>query len=51
MDNRSKENDSRLRRYYGPEETAKREKEQQARLKQISPEMRKKLRLPDPNKE
>ena len=51
MDNRTPSGDRREQRANSPEEKAKREKEQQANLKKVSPEMRKKLRLPDPDKE
>ena len=48
MDNRTLSGDRREQRASSPEEKARREKEQQERLKQLSPEMRKKLRLPEP---
>jgi hypothetical protein len=48
MDNRTPSGDRREQRANSPEEIAKREKEQQADLKKVSPEMRKKLRLPEP---
>jgi hypothetical protein len=51
MDNRTPSGDRREQRANSPEAIAQREKEQQKRLKQVSPEMRKKLRLPDPDKE
>jgi hypothetical protein len=51
MDNRTQSSDRREQRYYSSEEKAKREKEQQKRLKNLSPEMRKKLRLPEPKEE
>lgn len=51
MDNRTQSSDRREQRYYSSEEKAKREKEQQRRLKNLSPEMRKKLRLPEPKEE
>jgi len=38
------------KRYDSPEQKAKREKEQQHRLKSISPELRRKLKLPEPKK-
>jgi hypothetical protein len=51
MDNRTPSGDRREQRANSPEAIAQREKEQQKRLKQVSPEMRKKLRLPEPDKE
>jgi hypothetical protein len=48
MDNRTPSGDRREKRNNSPEAIAHREKEQQKRLKSISPEMRKKLRLPEP---
>ena len=48
MDNRTPSGDRREQRANSPEEIAKREKEQQADLTKVSPEMRKKLRLPEP---
>jgi hypothetical protein len=48
MDNRTPSGDRREKRNNSPEAIAQREKEQQKRLKSISPEMRKKLRLPEP---
>jgi hypothetical protein len=48
MDNRTSSGDRREQRNNSPEAIAQREKEQQKRLKSISPEMRKKLRLPEP---
>ncbi len=51
MDNRTPSDDRREQRANRPEEKARREKEQQERLKKISPEMRKKLRLPEPKQE
>jgi hypothetical protein len=50
MDNRTSRDDSIERRKYSPEGMARQDKEQQERLKQASPEMRKKLRLPEPKK-
>jgi hypothetical protein len=50
MDNRSSSGDRREQRANSPEAIARREKEQQDRLRKTSPEMRKKLRLPEPNK-
>jgi hypothetical protein len=49
MDNRTRSGDRREKRANSPEEIARREKKLQADLKKVSPEMRKKLRLPDPN--
>jgi hypothetical protein len=51
MDNRTPSGDRREQRANSPEAIAQREKEQQAELKKVSPEMRKKLRLPNPDKE
>ena len=51
MDNRTLSGDRREQRANSPEAIAQREKEQQAELKKVSPEMRKKLRLPNPDKE
>lgn len=51
MDNRTLSGDRKEQRANSPEAIAQREKEQQANLKKVSPEMRKKLRLPDPDKE
>jgi hypothetical protein len=48
MDNRTPSGDRREKRNNSPEEKAKQDKEQQKRLKDTSPEMRKKLRLPEP---
>jgi len=48
MDNRTPSGDRREQRANSPEAKAQREKEQQKRLKDTSPEMRKKLRLPEP---
>jgi len=48
MDNRTPSGDRREQRANSPEEKAKQNKEQQKRLKDTSPEMRKKLRLPEP---
>ena len=48
MDNRTPSGDRRERRAYGPEAIAQREKETQSQLKKVSPELRKKLRLPEP---
>lgn len=48
MDNRTPSGDRREKLNYSPEEEAKKDKEQQKRLTAISPEMRKKLRLPEP---
>jgi hypothetical protein len=48
MDNRTSSGDRREKRNNSPEEKAKQDKEQQKRLKDTSPEMRKKLRLPEP---
>jgi hypothetical protein len=50
MDNRTSRDDSIERRKYSPEGMARQDKEQQKRLKDISAEMRKKLRLPEPKK-
>jgi hypothetical protein len=51
MDNRTLSGDRKEQRANSPEAIAQREKEQQANLKKVSPEMRKKLRLPNPDKE
>jgi hypothetical protein len=51
MDNRTPSGDRREKRNNSPEAIAQREKEQQKRLKSISPEMRKKLRLPEPKED
>jgi hypothetical protein len=51
MDNRTLSGDRKEQRANSSEAIAQREKEQQANLKKVSPEMRKKLRLPDPDKE
>jgi hypothetical protein len=51
MDNRTPSGDRKEQRANSSEAIAQREKEQQANLKKVSPEMRKKLRLPDPDKE
>jgi hypothetical protein len=48
MDNRTPSSDREEQRKNRPEEKAKQDKEQQKRLKDTSPEMRKKLRLPEP---
>jgi hypothetical protein len=48
MDNRTPSGDRREKRNNSPEEKAKQDKEQQKRLTATSPEMRKKLRLPEP---
>ena len=48
MDNRTAGDDRREQRANSTEAKAQREKEQQERLKKISPEMRKKLGLPEP---
>jgi len=48
MDNRTAAGDRREQRAYSPEKLKQREKELQADLKKVSPEMRKKLRLPEP---
>jgi hypothetical protein len=48
MDNRTSSGDRREKRNNSPEEKAKQDKEQQKRLTATSPEMRKKLRLPEP---
>jgi hypothetical protein len=48
MDNRTSSGDRREQRNNSPEAIAQREKKQQERLKSLSPEMRKKLRLPEP---
>jgi predicted RNA binding protein YcfA (HicA-like mRNA interferase family) len=48
MDNRTPSGDRRERRAYGPEAITQREKETQSQLKKVSPELRKKLRLPEP---
>ena len=48
MDNRTPSGDRREQRANSPEAKAKQDKEQQNRLKDTSPEMRKKLRLPEP---
>jgi hypothetical protein len=51
MNNRTLSGDRKEQRANSPEAIAQREKEQQANLKKVSPEMRKKLRLPNPDKE
>jgi len=51
MDNRTPSGDRREQRANSPEEKAKREKEQQANLKKVSPKMREKLRLPEPKED
>jgi hypothetical protein len=51
MNNRTLSGDRKEQRANSPEAIAQREKEQQAELKKVSPEMRKKLRLPNPDKE
>ena len=48
MDNRTPSGDREEQRRNRPEAKAKQDKEQQKRLKDTSPEMRKKLRLPEP---
>jgi hypothetical protein len=48
MDNRTPSGDRRERRANSPEAMAQREKELQNNLKKISPELRKKLQLPEP---
>jgi len=48
MDNRTPSGDRREQRNNSPEAIAQREKEQQERLKKVSPAMRKKLGLPEP---
>ena len=48
MDNRTPSGDRREQRNNSPETIAQRKKEQQERLKKVSPEMRKKLGLPEP---
>jgi hypothetical protein len=48
MDNRTPSGDRREQRNNSPKAKAQREKEQQERLKKVSPEMRKKLGLPEP---
>jgi hypothetical protein len=48
MDNRTPSGDRREKHNNSPEEKAKQNKEQQKRLKDTSPKMRKKLRLPEP---
>ena len=48
MDNRTLSGDRREQRANSPEAKAWREKQQQKRLKKVSPEMRKKLGLPEP---
>jgi predicted RNA binding protein YcfA (HicA-like mRNA interferase family) len=48
MDNRTPSGDRRERRAYGPEAITQREKEIQSQLQKVSPELRKKLRLPEP---
>jgi hypothetical protein len=48
MDNRTPNGDREEQRRNRPEAKAKQDKEQQNRLKDTSPEMRKKLRLPEP---
>jgi hypothetical protein len=51
MDNRTPSGDRREQRANSPEAQAQREKEQQERLKKVSPEMRKKLGLPEPKEQ
>jgi hypothetical protein len=51
MDNRTLSGDRKEQRANSPEAIAQRKKEHQAELKKVSPEMRKKLRLPNPDKE
>ena len=51
MDNRTPSGDRREQRANSPEAKAQREKEQQERLKKVSPEMRKKLGLPEPKEQ
>ena len=51
MDNRTLSGDRKEQRVNSPEAIAQRKKEHQAELKKVSPEMRKKLRLPNPDKE
>lgn len=51
MDNRSQSGDRREQRANSPEAIAQRKKELQANLKKVSPELRKKLRLPNPDKD
>jgi hypothetical protein len=48
MDNRTPSGDRREKRNNSPEEKTRQHKEQQQRLKDTSPKMRKKLRLPEP---
>jgi hypothetical protein len=48
MDNRTPSGDRREQRANSPEAKAQHEKEQQERLNQVSPKMRKKLQLPEP---
>jgi len=48
MDNRTPSSDRQEQRKNSPEQLATQHKEQQQRLKDTSPEMRKKLRLPEP---
>ena len=50
MDNRSQSGDRREQRANSPEAIAQRKKELQANLKKVSPELRKKLGLPEPKK-
>ncbi len=51
MDNRSPSGDRREQRANSPEAIAQREEELQAKLKKVSPAMRKKLGLPEPKKQ
>jgi len=48
MYNRTHSDDRREQRYYSPEALAKREQEFQDTLGKVSPELRKKLQLPEP---
>lgn len=50
IDSHTADDYRREKRYNSPEQKAKREKEQQHRLKSISPELRRKLKLPEPKK-
>lgn len=51
MDNRTPAGDRREQRAASPEATAERKKKSQEELKKVSPELRKKLRLPEPDDE
>lgn len=51
MDNSTPSGDRREQRANRPEEKVRREKEQQERLKNVSPEMRKKIGLPEPKEQ